>query len=379
MDDGWIQSRRRWPRGWSCYPTTVATSWNSTSFSFSSKTMAIPIILRYLTCATKRLLAAIESNELLGILLFAHVSRESCLPTLHDACRTGGTTTSSFETTAKSQPRAHWLHNNGLYWFPVYLAGTCLVVQVVDRPSLQLPVLLRHGGQKDRFSKAFIMKTKSIAFWIHWFDAKGLKEGGTDARIRLDFNILWTSLRLDLYATQPARNQWIDSQVNQVFAPKPTKVPKKRPTDLGQEGSLGLRWMKFPPVEVKFMISLLIMFSSSTLMPSSSSDNALPEDGVFEVDDYLTFADDGHEEASLSHPSVHRYPLVQAAGCAANKTKITDCNKQVFRPSLTLVGLSLDSWMFNDIYFTLFLVFHMRSIMQKQGCRKEIFEEKQQF
>ena len=115
------------------------------------------------------------------------------------------------------------------------------VVQVVDRPSLQLPVLLRHGGRKDHFSKAFIMKTKSIAFWLHWFDAKGLKEGGTDAGIRLDFNILLTSLRLDLYSTQTARNQWIDSQVNQVFAPKPTKVPKKRPTDLAQEGSLGLR------------------------------------------------------------------------------------------------------------------------------------------
>ncbi|CAL9149199.1 unnamed protein product [Musa hybrid cultivar] len=87
--------------------------------------------------------------------------------------------------------------------------------------------------------------------------------------------------------------------------------------------------MKFPPVEVKFMLSLLIMFSSSSSMPSNSSENALPEEGVFEVDDYLTFADDGHEEASLSHPSVHRYPLVQAADCAANKTKITDCNKQV--------------------------------------------------
>ncbi|CAL9132847.1 unnamed protein product [Musa textilis] len=87
--------------------------------------------------------------------------------------------------------------------------------------------------------------------------------------------------------------------------------------------------MKFPPVEVKFMLALLTMFSSSSLMPSNSSENALPGDGAFEVDDYLIFADNVHEEASLSHPSVHRYPLVQADDCAANKTKITDCNKQV--------------------------------------------------
>ncbi|KAJ8491722.1 hypothetical protein OPV22_013443 [Ensete ventricosum] len=86
--------------------------------------------------------------------------------------------------------------------------------------------------------------------------------------------------------------------------------------------------MQFPPVEVKSMFSLLIMFSSSSLMPSSSSKNALPEDVAFEVDDYLTFADDVPEEASfLSHPSVHRYPLVQADDCAANKTKITDCSR----------------------------------------------------
>ncbi|RRT43888.1 hypothetical protein B296_00048161 [Ensete ventricosum] len=70
-------------------------------------------------------------------------------------------------------------------------------------------------------------------------------------------------------------------------------------------------------------------------MEDGSSKNALPEDVAFEVDDYLTFADDVPEEASfLSHPSVHRYPLVQADDCAANKTKITDCSRQVFRPSL---------------------------------------------